>query len=122
MITGNLRMLAHDAHLEATAAAAELAAHERTNKIQLIGRKLSNLFAQPVTVTPTTQDYRSSPIVTADDLRFTLVTEGDLGTDLVLLDVCDGCGHETHSDFISTLPHLGELLAHFTPATDHECR
>lgn len=120
--TGALRLLAHDAHQEAKAQAVALAALERQKQEQQIAKKLKALFNQPVEIASTTQTYESAPIVAADDLRFTLASQGEIGADLVLLDICSECGQETASDPLYTLATLGELLHEFTSATNHDCK
>lgn len=121
MQLGSLRVLAQEAHAQTLADEAALRRKEDESTRQQIEAALSNLFNTPVTASLAHQRYHNFPIIEADHLRFTLVTGGDMGKQLVFLDVCPTCGKECASEPINHLAQLGAVMANFEPDNNHSC-
>ncbi len=121
MQAGTLRVIAQEAYQQTQADEAVLREKENERTRKQIETALSKLFNAPVVAQLTNQSHHNFPIVEADDLRFTFTATGDMGKQLVLLDVCPDCGKECASEPINHLPQLGALMAQFEPDSDHNC-
>ena len=114
-------MIAQEAYQQTQADEAALREKENERTQQQLEAALTKLFNAPVTAQLTNQSHHNSPIIEADDLRFTFTADGDIGKQLVLLDVCATCGKEVASEPINHLAQLGALMAQFEPDSDHDC-
>ena len=121
MQPGTLRVLAQEAHTQTLADEAALRQKEDDRINRQIAAELAKLFNTEVATVLTSQRYQNMPIVETDDLRFTYASSGDMGQQLVLLDVCPNCGKECASEPVNHLPQLGAIMAKFEPDSDHQC-